>query len=493
MRSVIAALLLAIGAGCVIDIDATAATGTVGTVSNNGTTAGARSTEKRAAERERVLLQQKLTALKKRIDGTETARSRAGDALASSEAAISEARRALHDLTLEQEQTRQRLAVLTAARRQQQEVLATRRKQLAQLLREQYIRGNEDRIKLLLSGDDPARIGRSLRYLGYVSQAQTQLIARLRATLATVEANQAETAAAKTELDANALQAQAQQRRLETENAAHARLVASLGQQLASQRVEAGKLQRDESRLGELVGQLGKLIEQQQKADALAREQRRVQLAEQAKKLQKAQRSRKLAPKATDRSPPAAIASGRIGRPDAGHDAKAINPTDAIDADEAPGVLVPKVPTGNELARLASVQEGTSNQAFARLRGRLSTPLKGEVVARFGSPREGGPASKGWLIRAAEGTPVHAVAAGRVVFADWLRGFGNLIIVDHGGQYLTIYGNNQAVLKHAGDQVFSGEAIASAGNTGGREQSGLYFEMRFQGRAFDPNGWVTSR
>ncbi|MDF3036509.1 MAG: putative peptidase, partial [Paucimonas sp.] len=74
---------------------------------------------------------------------------------------------------------------------------------------------------------------------------------------------------------------------------------------------------------------------------------------------------------------------------------------------------------------------------------------------------------------------------------DWLRGFGNLIIVDHGNQYMTIYGNNQAVLKHAGDAVKVGDVIATAGNSGGNEQSGLYFEMRFQGRAFDPLQWVT--
>ena len=130
-------------------------------------------------------------------------------------------------------------------------------------------------------------------------------------------------------------------------------------------------------------------------------------------------------------------------------------------------------------------------QPFASLKGRLRWPLKGDLMARFGARREDGPSWKGLFIRAAEGSEVHAVAGGRVVFAEWLRGFGNLIIVDHGTQYMTIYGNNQAVLKHAGDSVAAGDVIASAGNTGGNAQSGLYFEMRFQGRAFDPLGWVT--
>ena len=127
------------------------------------------------------------------------------------------------------------------------------------------------------------------------------------------------------------------------------------------------------------------------------------------------------------------------------------------------------------------------------MRGQLHLPLRGDILTRFGANRADGPSAKGVFIRAAEGSEIRAVAAGRVVFADWLRGFGNLIIVDHGDQYLTIYGNNQAVLKHPGDTVKAGDVIASAGNSGGNEQSGLYFEMRHQGRAFDPLSWVTTR
>ena len=127
------------------------------------------------------------------------------------------------------------------------------------------------------------------------------------------------------------------------------------------------------------------------------------------------------------------------------------------------------------------------------MRGRLRLPVRGDLIAKFGSKRGEGPNWKGLFIRAEEGSEVKAVAAGRVVFAEWLRGFGNLIIVDHGSQYMTIYGNNQSVLKHAGDTVKSGDVIASTGNSGGNEQSGLYFEMRHQGRAFDPLSWVTIR
>jgi septal ring factor EnvC (AmiA/AmiB activator) len=94
------------------------------------------------------------------------------------------------------------------------------------------------------------------------------------------------------------------------------------------------------------------------------------------------------------------------------------------------------------------------------------------------------------FIKAAEGAEVKAVEKGEVIFADWLRGFGNLLVVDHGGQYMTIYGNNQSLLKRPGDKLRAGDIIATVGNSGGNEQSGLYFEMRYQGRAIDPSLWM---
>ncbi|HKO86899.1 MAG TPA: peptidoglycan DD-metalloendopeptidase family protein [Burkholderiales bacterium] len=129
--------------------------------------------------------------------------------------------------------------------------------------------------------------------------------------------------------------------------------------------------------------------------------------------------------------------------------------------------------------------------AFGSLKGRLSLPVPGELEGRFGTPRQGsGLASKGIFIRSREGVEVRAVAGGQVVFADWLRGFGNLLILDHGDGYMTVYGNNEAVLKHVGDAVKVGDAIATVGSSGGNETAGLYFEIRHQGQPFDPLPWV---
>jgi septal ring factor EnvC (AmiA/AmiB activator) len=128
---------------------------------------------------------------------------------------------------------------------------------------------------------------------------------------------------------------------------------------------------------------------------------------------------------------------------------------------------------------------------FARMKGRLSPPVRGELANRFGSPRSGGGVLwKGLFIAARPGEEVRAVADGRVVFADWLRGFGNLLIIDHGDAFMSLYGNNEALYKRVGDIIHGGEAVAAVGNSGGNADSGLYFELRYQGRPLDPLDWV---
>ena len=133
----------------------------------------------------------------------------------------------------------------------------------------------------------------------------------------------------------------------------------------------------------------------------------------------------------------------------------------------------------------------TDGSAFAELKGKLSLPVRGELKGRFGSPRaDGGLSWKGVFIASQPNQEVRAIAAGRVVFADWLRGFGNLLIIDHGGGYMSLYGNNESLFKQVGQATRGGETIAAVGNSGGNTDYGLYFEMRHQGKAFDPLSWV---
>jgi septal ring factor EnvC (AmiA/AmiB activator) len=142
-----------------------------------------------------------------------------------------------------------------------------------------------------------------------------------------------------------------------------------------------------------------------------------------------------------------------------------------------------------------------SPAAFIALLGKLELPVDGQLGARFGAarrdedgqPQAGAPSWKGLFIRAPAGAEVHAVAAGRVVFADWLRGFGNLMILDHGNGLLSVYGNNETLLRGIGDAVQAREVIAAVGSTGGSQDSGLYFELRYQGKPFDPLAWMGPR
>jgi len=127
-------------------------------------------------------------------------------------------------------------------------------------------------------------------------------------------------------------------------------------------------------------------------------------------------------------------------------------------------------------------------EPFASLRGRLNWPVRGRLVSGFGA-KSGERVSSGIVIGAADGAEVHAVSHGRVVFADWMRGFGLLLIVDHGDGYLSLYGYNETLLKDVGDWVNANEAIATSGSTGGQKTPGAYFELRAQGKPVDPRGW----
>jgi murein hydrolase activator len=529
-----------------------------------------RSKQKAAAEAERAELQQKLSNLKRDIGKTESAREDAADTLAESEEAISRANRTLRELADEQAQTNARLKELAAEHARLQATVDQQKQQLAKLLREHYVAGNEDRIKLLLSGDNPNRINRDLQMMAYVSQAQARLLESLRANLKAVESNQAEAENARNELDEIAQEERQQKAVLEQEKAKRAAVLATLSQRLVAQRKEAGKMAQDEQRMGALVDRLNKLIEEQAKAAAAEKRRQELlaaakakaeaeakarakaeaeakarQLAQLRAKAQQAEKERlarqgkpgATAPIASAPSAPVAPAvpagtpAGAPVKPAPADtrvaSAPAAEPVKEPAKDAAkpplkeparePGketaketgketgketavamrepIAVRDVPNDEPPARPARAAEvalapAAPEGVFAALKGQLRPPVAGKVGARFGTKRGDGPSWKGMFIRTAEGAPIHAIAAGRVVFAQWLRGFGNLIIVDHGGQYMSIYGNNQSLLRREGDAVKSGDVIAAAGNTGGNEESGLYFELRHRGKEFDPASWV---
>ena len=125
-------------------------------------------------------------------------------------------------------------------------------------------------------------------------------------------------------------------------------------------------------------------------------------------------------------------------------------------------------------------------------RGRLPMPVRGRVLHAFGQTRAAGLQWQGWLIEAAEGEDISAIAYGRVAYADWLRGYGLLMIIDHGEGFMSLYGNNESLLYEVGDWVQPGAVISTIGSTTGNGQ-GLYFELRNNGKAVDPASWLSRR
>ena len=412
-----------------------------------------RSRQKESAEQERAELRKKLLTLKEDIGKTEKARGHAADSLSASEAAISNANRSLRELAAEQERTKKRLEKLTVSQEALETAVAQQRNRLEKMLRGQYVGGQDDRVKLLLSGDNPNRIARELRYLGYVSAEQSKAIDILQQNLAAIEANKLDAEEARNALEDIADEQREQKTLLEKEKNKRKALLLQLSSQLSSQRKQAGNLSRDEERLSSLVEKLAALIAQQRKAEEEEAKRRARAKAEQKEKLAAKGRSADKSAERPEASPPK-VASKTAPESE------------------------PEPPT---------VSDGSG---FASMKGKLKLPVKGELMASFGARRADGPNWKGLFITAAEGAEVKAIAAGEIIFADWMRGFGNLLVVDHGGQYMTIYGNNQSLLKRPGDKLKAGEVIATVGNSGGNEQSGLYFEMRYQGRAIDPSSWM---
>ncbi|OUR65661.1 peptidase M23 [Methylophaga sp. 42_25_T18] len=145
-------------------------------------------------------------------------------------------------------------------------------------------------------------------------------------------------------------------------------------------------------------------------------------------------------------------------------------------------------------SKVIEQKAATKQKSFSKRRGALTWPVKGKLLARYGSSRNLGKLTwKGIMIAAPTGKDIVASAPGKVVFADWLRGFGLLMIIDHGDQYMTLYGNNETLLRQAGDNVSAGELIAQSGVQSMHKHAGLYFEIRHKGSPTNPLRWLSKK
>ncbi len=445
------------------------------------------------AERQQAALRDRIDALQKEIDTREAARKEAADALKESESAISRINLRLRELGEASRKAEAELAGLEKQVVAQQAVLQKRRAELADQLRTQYTSGLSP-WTALLSGDDPQQLGRNLGYLDYVSRARAQAVHALREDIARLAALQGQADARRDDIQTLVAETSSQKAALVEQQKTRATLLAKLEGQIAAQRAEAGKLGRDDQRLSHLIDDLGSAIARQAEEDARRR------AAEEARRKEEEARQAEARDAAAAREQ--AEAAARQGRgpvaladPDAAglrqvEGGRLVDPQAAPPRETRPAARAePAEPAPREAAPARTASAAPVGGGNGLRRG-LPMPVRGTIQGRFGVDRPDGGVWRGLVLRTAEGTPVKVVAPGTVVYAEWLRGFGNLIIVDHGQQYLTVYAYNQSLLKRVGDRVAAGDTIATVGATGGQVESGLYFEIRHRGAPVDPAQWL---
>ena len=391
-------------------------------------TQAAQSTQNPAAAKEELQqLRSRIEALQKDMAGAESSRGEAADQLREAERAISDANRELSQIDLSLAEANKRIESARGESTKTTEALEARQRVLAKLLHQQYLKHGTGRPEVLRVLLSGENPSAMVRDLQYAAYVSR----------------------AHGEVIRGMRDNLTQLKTLSGEATAKAAEIVKLGAEQLNQRK---RLENERTQRAGLMNKLAQDIRRQRNEISVMQrnESRLTSLIEQLARL-------------IERTPPR-----RNPSPESGDPAK------------PPRAKTDRVPEPTTVAGL-----------FSKLRGRLALPVRGELAARFGSPRiDGGPPFKGLLVAATAGSQVRAVAAGRVVYADWLRGFGNLLIVDHGEGYMSLYGYNESLLKQVGDDVGGGETVATVGNSGGSGESGLYFELRHQGRPFDPLTWV---
>lgn len=348
-------------------------------------------------------LRRRIQELRVSLDSARGEQGRLRGQLRATETEIGRVSLALKRLGERSRQKEDELRGLRAQRDEARAALGRQRELLAQQIVAGYVMGRQGYLKVLLSQQEPAAIGRALVYYDYFNKARTVRIEEIHRGLEEIAALEAgirdETAA----LDRLREEQRQQMDALEESRRARRQVLARLDAEIRTKEQRLAMLLEDERRLAELVGRLQEAL--------------------------------------SDMAP---------------------------DVDDIP--------------------------PFPSHKGRLPWPAHGRIAARFGSPRHlGGLVWRGVLIDAAEGEDVRAIYHGRVAFADWLRGFGLLIIIDHGNGYMSLYGHNQSLYKGVGEWVDKGEVIATVGDSGGRTTPGLYFEIRHNGVPDNPLRWCRAQ
>jgi len=388
-----------------------------------------RETERRL-ERVRKELRD-VAAERRRLEGQ---RGEAARDLRAADEQVADSSRALRETRIKLAEEQAALTKLQARRTELESTVETRRTELAALVRAAYTVGDEAALKLMLAQDRVADAGRLLTYHRYLQQQRSTRIAELRAEMAELDGIEAAIQDRRAALEATQIEQRAQLAKVETDRSQRAEAVKGIESRFSDRSAREQALGRDARSLERVLTQLreaARRAEAERRAAAAAAREREAREAREA------------------------TAAGRPRPP-------------------------PRPPT--QVARTNAPQVGG-----------LGWPVSGSLLTAYGGKLPDGRSSTGILIGAPAGTSVKAVADGTVVFAEWMTGYGMLLIVDHGNGYMSLYGHNDTLLKSVGSSVRRGDTVAGVGNSGGQGRSGLYFELRQDGRPVNPTTWLQRR
>lgn len=394
-----------------------------------------------AAQKDLARVQDQIRASEKRIQLTREQRALKEAELQKTEAEISELRGSVGEV-LSDVQIRERK--LQALRKERSERLLDRERHLEKIksdLRLAQRQGGDDNYKLLLNQEEPQALSRLMKYYGYVQQARASRVTALNQTVSRLEAIEQEEQAELAELKTLQGRLQEKQTKLAVAQENRNQAIRSLSARIESEEEKITRLKRDQQNLQAVMDRLERMAR-----ESAEREERRQQELARQQQVEQEKRAR-----------------------------------DAVAQGKPVPVPVPSKPAVSTVPDYKPMPYS----------GRCALPADGGIRSRFGSARAGGLRWNGIVVAAAPGSPVRAVRPGKVAYADYLRGYGYLIIVDHGRGLMSLYGQNDKLHKKAGESVGGNEVIASVGGGDGSDAAGLYFEIRHRGRPSDPAGWCS--
>lgn len=411
--------------------------------------------DKTRAESQKADVESKLQDLQNALQAKENQKEAASAELQKADTGISEANKKLRQL----DQDRRRIErEIQALRRNESSVgkdLSSASDTLELIAKTQFLTLQKPAWQALVNGQNPNQIYRDSAMLTYLAQAQQQALLALESQKKQIRSVTQEAQAQQEELLKIKRAEEEQRQILVKEKRDRETAVKKLGAEIQSQQNQIDRLKKDQLRLSNLVNTIDAQLKKQ------AEEERKREIAERqaAARLEKERRQQAARQKKEQQQQQAASKA----RDEAQSSRRASSPSVAFAGKPLPG-----------------------------FRGKLTRPVNGRVVATYGQARDAAGRSQwqGIQFAAPEGTDVVACADGRVVFADWLRGYGNLIIIDHGKGYLSVYGNNESLFKAVGDYVKQGETISAVGSSGGNTEPGLYFELRHNGKPINPAPWL---